>query len=369
MQPSLEPRDIYILILCGGSGPRLWPLSRAAFPKQFLKLFGSQSVLTQTIVRATKITKKENIFLVTNHKYADQIKKETDGKIPTKNILLEPAKKNTTMAIIYGTSVIKNINPNAVIVCFPSDHLIRNTKLFKTDILSAAKLAGSTNSLVAIGTKPQNPNPSYGYLVPKEYKKGIITISKFVEKPDFVQAQKLISQNAFWNSGIYVFSLDTIIKEIAKNQSGYFKIFNLLENHFNEKKAITKAYQLSQNLSFDVAVSEKTKNLIMIRASFDWSDIGEWGSIHNNSKKDENDLSKLNLNTQVVSYNSKNCLISGQEKKLIGLVGIKNLAIIDTPDALLVCSLENSSNVRDLVGQMVKSKKTINYFLTKSQHD
>ena len=215
MPRTANTSDLYVLILCGGSGPRLWPLSRADSPKQFLKLFGSQSVLTQTIVRATKITKKENIFLVTNHKYADQAKKETSGKILPKNILLEPSKKNTTMAIIYGTSVIKNVNPNAVIVCFPSNHLIRNTKLFKTDILSAAKLARSTNSLVAIGTKPQNPNPSYGYLVPKEYKKGIITVSKFVEKPDFVQAQKLISQNTFWNSGIYIFSVNTIVQELS----------------------------------------------------------------------------------------------------------------------------------------------------------
>jgi len=361
--------NIYILILCGGSGPRLWPLSRADSPKQFLKLFGSQSILQQTITRAQKITKKENIFLVTNHKYLKQVLKETSGKIPSQNILSEPIKKNTAMAIIYGISVIKNKNPNAIVISFPSDHLIFNTISFKTNLLAAIKVAGNTNAIVAIGTKPTNPNPSYGYLIPKEYKNEVFSISKFIEKPDFVQAQKLICQNAFWNSGIYIFSTKTLIQEFAKNQPGYFKIFNLIENNPHDGKIINKAYELSENLSFDVAISEKTKNLLMIQASFDWSDIGEWGSIHNRSKKDENGISKLSKNTQLVSYNSKNCLVSGNSNKLIGLVGVKNLAIIDTPDALLVCSLDSSSNVRDLVGQIVKTPKTINYFLTKNYHD
>ena len=228
MQSSININDVYILILCGGSGPRLWPLSRADSPKQFLKLFSSNSILRQTIIRSKKIAKKENIFLVTNHKYLNKVTKEITGQIPLKNILSEPAKRNTTTAIIYGTSIIKNINPNAVIVSFPSDHLILNTDQFKTDILSAISLAKNTNSIVAIGTKPTTPNPSYGYLIPKDYKKGIYSVSRFVEKPDFVQAQKLICQNAFWNSGIYIFSIETIISEIAKNQPGYFKILNLL---------------------------------------------------------------------------------------------------------------------------------------------
>jgi len=368
-QHPISAKDTYILILCGGSDPRLWPLSRADSPKQFLKLFNTESILQQTVNRALKITKKENIFLITNYKYLNRVKKETTGKIPPSNIISEPAKKNTTMAIIYGTSIIKNINPDSVIITFPSDHLIRNTNLFKTDILSGSILAKNTNSVITIGTRPLNPNPSYGYLIPKEYKKGVITVSKFVEKPDFVQAQKLISQNAFWNSGIYLFSVETIIREIAKNQPSYFKILNLLENNPKNEKVVNKAYQLSENLPFDISISEKTKNLLMIQASFDWSDIGEWGSIHNHSKKDENNISRLNTDTQIVSYNSKNCLVSGKEKKLIGLVGIKNVAVIDTPDALLVCSLDNSPNVRDLVGQIVKSKKTINYFLTKSKND
>ena len=205
--------------------------------------------------------------------------------------------------------------------------------------------------------------------IPKEQKKEVFTVSKFIEKPDFVQAQKLISQDAFWNSGIYVFSVETIAREIAKNQPEYFKILNLLENNLSSKKIIEKAYQLSENLSFDVAISEKTKNLLMLRASFDWSDVGEWGSIHKQLEKNEMDISRLDKNTQIVNFNSKNCLVSSTDKKLVGLVGVKNLAIIDTPDALLICSLDNSSNVRDLVSKIVKSKKTINYFLTKSYHD
>ncbi|MFA5828099.1 MAG: mannose-1-phosphate guanylyltransferase [Candidatus Shapirobacteria bacterium] len=369
MQLPVTPNDIYILILCGGSGPRLWPLSRADSPKQFLKLFGPKSILEQTISRSRKITRKENIYLITNHKYLDKVLKETAGKVLPKNILSEPTKKNTTMALIYGTIAIKNINPNAIITSFPSDHLILDTNLFKTTILSAAKLAKNTNSIVAIGTKPTNPNPSYGYLIPKEQKKGVFTVSKFVEKPDFVQAQKLISQDAYWNSGIYTFSAETFVSEIAKNQPGYFKILNLIENNLHHKKIITKAYQLSENLSFDIAISEKTKNLLMLLATFDWSDIGEWGSIHNRLKKDQDDISILNKKTQTISHNSKNCLVSGLDKKLIGLVGVKNLAIIDTPDALLICSLQNSSNVRDLVGKIVKSNKTISYFLTKSYND
>lgn len=360
---ATKTNEHFIVILCGGTGPRLWPLSRANHPKQFLKLLDDKSLLEQTILRAKSIAKSENIFVISNIRSIKDIKKTVKGLIPKKNIIIEPQKKNTAMAILYATSVIKNINPDACITTFPSDHYVKDIGKFCRDLSTVCEVANNTSSIVTIGIKPTSPNPAYGYMLTKKTKQNYQKVVKFIEKPDIKTAQKLIQQNCYWNAGIYTFTISTIEKEFAKHQPNYFKLYNKLCTEIKRPKSIEKIYSLSENLAIDFAISQKSDNLVLVPAKFDWSDIGEWRTIYQQLKKNSQGNAQLKENTNFVEINSKKCLISGTSKKIIGLVGVDNLAIIDTPDALLICNLDQSFNVRDLVTKIVSDKKTENYFL------
>lgn len=355
----------YIFILCGGTGPRLWPLSRSYSPKPFLNLFDiKESLLEQTFNRFKKIYPSKNIFIVSNKRYQEKLTKLFEKKIPTKNFIYEPAKKNTAMAILFAISKIYKNDPEAIITTSPSDHLIKKNLLFKKDLKQAYKLTSTQNKIVTFGIKPTSANPSFGYLIPQPKSGYYYDLNYFIEKPDKDLAQKLLQKKCFWNSGIYTFSIPTILSEFEKLQPEYFNLFKQLEQNLDHPKKIEQIYEQAPNLAIDKAISEKSAKMATIPASFEWSDIGEWKSIRQNLKQDNNGISDIN-NSEYLSFNSKNCLINGQNKKLIGLVGVNNLAIIDTPDALLVCNLDSSFNVRDLVSLMVKSKKYKGYFLDK----
>ncbi len=354
----------YIFILCGGTGPRLWPLSRRSNPKQFLSLFDKKSILEQTIQRSQRITDTKNIYIVSNEIYKDKIIKIAQDFKLTKNIIIEPEKKNTAMAILYATIKIKQIDPNAIISTFPSDHYIKNIVQLKQTLNKATTVANLTDSIVTIGIKPTNPQTSFGYIQPDKKTDDYYTVHKFIEKPNSKKAQKLIDNNAFWNSGIYTFSISTLISEFEKLQPEYFKIAIDLEKNLDYPKKIIQTYKNAPNLSIDRAISEKTSNMAMIPATFDWSDIGEWKSIYYNLSKKNDDIVSLNK-AEYVQVNSKKCLIHTSKNKLIGLVGVNNLAIIDTPDCLLICNIahNDSYHVKDIVSQIVKKEKLKKYFL------
>lgn len=358
----------YILILCGGTGPRLWPMSRADNPKQFLKIFNNISLLEQTLLRSLKLVQSDHIFIISNKNYQSKIENIIGNLIPQSNIFFEPAKKNTAMAIIYASAQIQKINSNAIITVFPSDHFINNSNKFEQDIKKSVSIANKSNNIVIFGIKPISINPSFGYIITENKSKDYFTVAKFVEKPKFKLAEKLISQKAFWNSGIYTFKISSLIEELKKYQPKYFKNFSKISKNIND---IENIYKISPNLSIDKAISEKSKKMIMIPASFYWSDIGEWKSIYNQLKKNKFDLVNLTNKTKILEINSRSCLVSSSKTKLIGLVDVNNLAIIDTSDALLVCNIANdgSSRVRDIVSQIVSDKKLENYFLKSPKND
>jgi len=353
----------YIFILCGGTGPRLWPLSRKSKPKQFLELFDKKSLLEHTIKRAQRITDNKNIFIVSGNNYLNELLKIAKEFDLTKNLIIEPEKKNTALAILYATIKIKQLNPNAIISTFNSDHYITNIARLKQTLNKAKTTANLTDTIVTVGIKPTGPEPSYGYICPSQKIDNYYTVSKFIEKPDPARAQKLIDKNAFWNSGMYTFSVATLLAEFEKLQPEYFKIAKDLEKNLDYPKKIEQIYKQAPDLAIDKAISEKTTKMTMVPATFDWNDIGEWHTIFETLPKKKDNNAVLFSKTQYLSTDSQGCLVSGSNKKLIGLVGVKNLAIIDTPDALLVCNLDSSLNVRDLVSLMVKSKKYKKYFL------
>ena len=355
----------YVVILCGGSGPRLWPLSHAGHPKQFLKILGKKTLLEQTFSRCQKFCPGKNIFIVSNQKYQAKIDKILGKKLPPQNFIYEPEKKNTTMAILLALAHIQKLNPDAVVTTTPADHYIKKIISFRKDIANSQKLAQNHHRIITIGIKPAFANTSYGYILPRQKNQPLSNVSLFVEKPDKDTAQNLIKKGALWNSGIYTFTLTDIVNEVEKLQPEYFRLYQQLVNSQLDKKTIAKVYAKSPDLAIDRAVSEKSDQIYVIPASFDWSDIGEWKSIHQRSDKDSDNNAVLNSQTNYLAHNSTNCLINGSKNKLIGLVGVSNLAVIDTDDGLLICHLDDSYHVRDLIGKMVKNKKYKSFFLKK----
>lgn len=334
----------FVVILCGGTGPRLWPMSRASYPKPFLNIFGKNTLLQQTYTRAKAVVPSTSIYVVTNKKYNSIVKQQ----IPGSNVILEPSKKNTARAIIFAIQQIQKKHPQAIITTLPSDHFIKDVSQFKKDLSQCYNQALS-GQISLLGITPDGADISYGYLSTDGHEK----VNQFIEKPDLNTARHLTYQpNTFWNSGIYTFSIPTMISEFEKYQPHYL-------NH---------NYSESLELSIDVAISQNSKILSFIPASFDWSDVGEWKTIYDLLPQDEKHLATLN-STKFIEYNSSNCLVSSTNHKLVGLVGIKDLAIIDTPDGLLICNLkdDNSYDVRNLVAQIVKNKNTEKYFL--ERHD
>ena len=353
----------YIIILCGGTGPRLWPLSRVNHPKQFLKIFSDNSLLKETLLRAQKIVPPENIFIVTNSKYSSLIKHDLKGLIKVQNVLAEPQRKNTAMAILYASAVISRLNPQATITSFPSDHFIGQLSNFKHDINQGFQLA-QNNEIVTFGIKPNSPSTSFGYIQvnPKNH------VLQFIEKPKIDLAKELIRKNSwYWNSGIYTFKIDTLIKEFRLYSKEYLPLFIKLQENYQHPKIVQKIYSLSPSLPIDIAISEKSKAMTLIPATFSWNDVGEWKSIYQELPKNKNHNSTLPKNVKYLELNSKNCLISADTNKLVGLVDVNNLAVIDTPDALLICNIANdgSFRVRELVSKIVQSPSLKHYFTGK----
>lgn len=356
----------YAVILCGGTGPRLWPLSRASNPKQFLNLFSPQSLLQETVNRAKKIVPSKNIYVVTNIRYLPQINQQLKNIIPLQNIISEPQKKNTAMAILLAVAHIESLDPSPfVITTFPSDHYIQKIPRFTKEINKSVQIAINNQKIVLLGAKPTFPNPAYGYILAQKTQTNFYHVTKFIEKPTPLIAKKLITQNAFWNSGIYTFSSETILSEFAKYQKTYYQLYQKLLDDPKKQSLVNKIYQLSPSLAIDTAISEKSNKMAVIPISFDWSDIGQWNTIYQKAAKDKNKNTTLLSDTDYTSVDSTNCLIYGQKNKLVGLVDVNNLAIIDTPDALLVCNLSTDASykMRDLIGEIVKNKKTADYFL------
>lgn len=354
----------YIVILCGGTGPRLWPLSRVDRPKQFLNIFSENSLIKETFIRAKRIVPVENIYIVTNNKYLSLIKKNLKNLVLTENILCEPQKKNTAMALLYASAVISQKDQNATITSFPSDHFISQLTNFDHDIKESYRLA-QNKVIVTFGIKANSPSPSFGYI--EVDKKNNVT--KFIEKPTVSIAQALIQKNnIYWNSGIYTFKITTLVEEFKFHAKEYLPLFFKLQEGYQHSKIIQKIYSLSPSLAIDVAISEKSKKMVLIPATFNWNDIGEWKSIYQQLPKLGNNIATLPKNVKFLEVNSRNCLISANPKKIVGLVDVNNLAIIDTEDALLVCNIayDGSFHVRDLVTKIVQNLKFKHFFTGKN---
>jgi mannose-1-phosphate guanylyltransferase len=332
--------------MAGGIGSRFWPLSRNAMPKQFLDILGlGKSFLQLTYDRFLRIIPAERILVVTSNQYKELVRRQLPD-IPENNILTEPYRRNTAPCIAYATYKLLKTDPNASVVVAPSDHLITGDENFLGTIRSALMLAGEKDVLITLGIKPTRPETGYGYI--QAVNKEAIAIGDhlaypvktFTEKPDTELARILVDSGEFyWNSGIFVWSLASIEKQLEHwlpEISLPFRNGLSIYNTPHEGKFIHKVYEEIRNISIDYGVMEKATNTYVISASFGWSDLGSWESIYMHYDKDarRNAVSA----PKVLLENVRDSLVySGQEDKLIVVKGLENFIVVDTPDALLIC--------------------------------
>ncbi len=353
----------YVLILAGGGGTRLWPQSREDHPKQFAKLFEGKSLFTLTVERARKITSDDRIFVATSSKYLKNVQ-ESASSIPRENIITEPMRRDTAMAHGLGALYIYKRDPEAVIVNMASDHLISPMNTFVSQIKEAAKVAFETDYLVTIGIKPRFPHTGMGHIKAEHSWNGDgkqLLGEKFVEKPELSLAEKYTkSGKYYWNANLYVFKakqyLELLDKHSPKTSAMYPKIYEAIGTA-KEKEVIQLAFQMAPSISIDYAVSEKLRKFICIPSNFHWTDVGDWKEVYNNLPKDNlgNVIEGPHGRGKYIGINSKNNLLF-LDKKIIATVGLEDMLIIDTPDALLICPKDEAQGVKQVVSALKESE-------------
>ena len=330
------------LILAGGSGTRLWPLSREYYPKQFIKFEEfNKSLFQMTFERCLKLTNIKDIYIVTNEKHKFLVLgqlEEISYNINEENVLIEPIGKNTLPAIFYGVREIKKYGDDVVGV-FPSDHLIENGEKFVNTIKAAEKLA--EEYLITFGIKPNKPHTGYGYIKPGEKLEIGYKVDEFKEKPDKKTAEEYIKKGYLWNSGMFLFRTDIFEEEVKKYCPEVYEAFKL--NDINE------IYKKVPDISIDYGIMEKSNRVAVLPLEIKWSDLGSFDSIYEEFKKD---MDGNIIHGENVIINSKNNLVKVHDGKLISLINVNDLIVVDTKDALLICKKEHSQKVKDVVKKL-----------------
>lgn len=343
---------MHAIILAGGYGKRLWPLSTKENPKQCLKLLGKKTLIEQTKERIEKLVPKENIFVSTNESIADKIRKI----LPNLNYVVEPEAKNTAPAIGLSAMKIYNEDKESVVIVETSDHYYKDDEKFINHLKLAVKEA-KNNRIVTLGINPTYPSTGFGYIKKgSEINKKTFSVEEFKEKPDKKTAQKYVeSKKYLWNSGIFVFKAKTMIKEIKKHMPDLHKgLVKIKESNF-KKETIKEVFSNLESISIDYGIMEKTQNLSMIQGDFLWYDVGSFTDLEKIMKNENKD--NLIISGNYINLDSKNNIIYSDSKKPTGTVNINNSIIINTKNGLLVCPKGKSQKVKKLVNKLKKDLK------------
>lgn len=332
------------ILLAGGSGSRLWPLSRDMYPKQLLKLDEKTSLLQQTFDRVSKFCKGQDIVTITNVKHSGDIKLQLNSIDKSNIVISEPASKNTAPAIACALEYFKQNNcEDDIVIILPSDHLIDDVKGFERTLEQGRSLS-EQGYIVTFGIKPTYPETGYGYIkVGSKLSNGFM-VEKFVEKPDFETAKDYISKNDyFWNGGIFMGKISVFLKEIEKYSP---EIFNNLKNidFSKDNKIDYSVYENMPVISIDYAVMEKSNNIALVELQSEWKDLGSWKSLYDMKNKDENNNV---VEGNVIIDNVKNSFIYSQ-KELVAVSGLENIILVETEDAIMACKLDEAQNVKNL---------------------
>ena len=349
--------------MAGGIGSRFWPMSRTAHPKQFLDVLGTgQTLLQQTYNRFLRLCPKENIYIVTNDLYVDLVKDQLIG-IDLNNILSEPARKNTAPCVAYACYKIAQLNPDAVTVVAPSDHLISKEDTFVKAIKSCFKKASKEDCLLTLGIRPSRPDTGYGYIQYidsdiEEKDKRIKKVKTFTEKPDLEMAKFFLKSGDFlWNSGIFIWSVKSVISAFEKycpELDVIFKEGNEVYNTPKELEFISRVYSNCKNISIDYAIMEKADNVYVRASVIGWTDLGTWGSLYEHIKQDKDNNAVVGKN--VMLYDTKNCIVNVHKDKLVIMQGLDDYIVVESDGILLICKKQDEQQIRTFVNDVKVAK-------------
>ena len=343
--------------MAGGVGSRFWPLSTEENPKQFLDILGTgKSLIQLTFDRFKQVVPEQNIYVLTNKDYKSKVIGQLG--IDPSQVLSEPQRKNTAPCLAYATAKIHKKDINAVMLVSPADHRILNEKQFFKDLQLGITKAQNSNDLVTFGIKPKRPDTGYGYIEFDQSENSINTIAKikqFREKPNLELAKEFVNKgNFYWNSGMFTWKATSILNSFKEHSKELYDIFFLNQDDYNTKREsefLNKAFATCEDISIDYAILEKDPNTYVVLSSFDWSDLGTWGSVKDLLEKDENNNSKNNDNIHF--FDSTDCLVKGIADKTVMVDGLNNYIIIDTKDKLMIL---NAKNEQDLKSYLKKIK-------------
>ncbi len=352
----MENKNHYIIIMAGGIGSRFWPMSRTQFPKQFHDILGrGRTLIQETFERFESFIPTENIYIVTNERYKSLVQAQLP-KLQEDQILLEPVGRNTAPCVAYACYKINKINPDAVFAVAPADHIIHDEPDFQSDIELGLKACKENDIIMTLGITPSRPDTGFGYIQFLEDRgdAGYYKVKTFTEKPNLEVAKSFVASGDFlWNAGIFLFSAHTILNAFQSYLPEVAEIFiNLHQVYYTgeEQGQINEAYATCKSISMDYGIMEKADNVFTIPSSFGWSDLGTWGSVHENSSKDQDDNA---LPTHHMTYNSQHNVIRVANKdKLVVVKGLEGFIVVDTEDALLICPKEEDQFIKTIVGDV-----------------
>ncbi len=342
--------ELFIVIMAGGVGSRFWPRSKQETPKQLLKIFGENTMIQDTVNRVNGLVKPENIFIITNQVQRDKIQQQLP-EIPKENIISEPFGKNTAACIGLASILINDKNEDSVTIILPADHLIHNKREFHSTLKRAAKFAYKSDGLVTIGIQPTRPETGYGYIQinDEEVDKGIFKVQTFAEKPNLLTAKRFIkSGDFFWNSGMFIWKTEIILQEIKTYLPELYEGLINIEKAIGKKsfqQVLTKVYGQLVSISIDYGIMEKSQKVYLIKGGFSWSDVGSWEEVYQLSKKNKENNAELG---DIYTESTSGSYIFSP-KKFTAVVGLENIIVIDTEDALLICNRDNAQDVKHIV--------------------
>lgn len=342
----------HLVIMAGGVGSRFWPMSTPECPKQFIDVLGiGKSLLQLTVERFLPQIDINNMWIVTSERYA-KIVREQLPTIPEEQILLEPCMRNTAPCISYVAWKIRKKHGNVNLIISPADHIVIDTVKFGEIIRNGLEFVNGTNRILTLGIVPTRPETGYGYIKSEQgtvSETGVAKIESFKEKPNLETAKKYLQEGGYyWNAGIFLWNIDTITNEIKTNEPEIAEIFENLTNVFYtgiEQQCINTEFPKCKNISIDYAVMEKTKNAYVMPAAFGWSDLGTWGSLHEQLEHDPKHNTTVGGNVKLID--SKNCIIRMPEKKKAVIQGLDGYIVAEKDDTLLICKLEEEQRIKD----------------------
>lgn len=358
--------NIYCTIMAGGQGNRLWPLSQMNLPKQFLDLMGiGMSMLQLTYNRFRSVCPPDHFIVVTNKSYVDIVKKQLPD-LPESNIICEPFRRNTAACIAYANAYIKQKDKNAIVIVTPSDHLIINEQMFVDSVMAGAEFAASGDYLVTIGVRAHKPETAFGYIqtgAPVGAQFPLVNkVKTFTEKPNADMAQIFYECGDFcWNTGVFVWSVMAIDQALTKympNIQSQFDAIDSLPTTYWTEEAISRVYEECENVSIDYGVLEKARNVYMVQAEAQWSDLGSWEALYENCDKDES--LNANLSGIAIMHDSDKCLVSVPKNKYCVVDGLSNYMIVERGNVLLICPRENSKTSWNYASEISAIKNSSN---------